>query len=142
MQAAPTIHASAVLAGAYAALIRGPSGSGKSTLALTILRSGALPFTRLVGDDRVHVEARNGRLIVRPAAALQGLIEVRGLGVRALPFEPLAVVKWVIDLAAPDAERLPPEGVSTAIEGIELARLAVAPGMDAWPPAREALRGG
>ena len=66
----PTIHASAVLVGRRAVLIRGPSGSGKSRLALALLQaaqSGALPFARLVADDRALVEACNGRLLVRPA---------------------------------------------------------------------------
>src|SRR5262249_50773426 len=78
----PTVHASAVLAGARAVLIRGPAGSGKSQLALAVIQAaqtGLLRFARLVGDDRVHLEAHHGRLLVRPAAALAGLIEVRGL---------------------------------------------------------------
>ncbi|MEX0751358.1 MAG: HPr kinase/phosphatase C-terminal domain-containing protein [Xanthobacteraceae bacterium] len=126
----PTIHASAVLVGARAVLIRGPSGSGKSKLALDLIeaaQAGLLPFARLVADDRAHVEAVNGRLLVRPAKALAGLIEVRGLGVRKLPAEPVAVVGLVIDLAAGDAARLPqPESNETAIEGVKLPRLAVA----------------
>src|SRR5262245_25653584 len=107
---APTIHASAVLVGARAVLIRGPAGSGKSRLAMALLRvgtSGMLPFTRLIGDDRVHVEPAHGRLLIRPADRLAGLIEVRGLGIRRLPYEPLAVAGLVIDLAAVDSERLP-----------------------------------
>ena len=70
-----SIHASAVLVGARAVLIRGPSGSGKSRLALALLhaaRQGLLPFARLVADDRAHVEAAHGRLLVRPAPALAG----------------------------------------------------------------------
>ena len=106
----PTIHASAVLVGAKAALIRGTAGAGKSQLALLLVeaaRAGALPFARLVADDRVHVEARACRLLVRPAPELAGLIEVRGLGIRRLPYEPAAVVGLVVDLGAADADRLP-----------------------------------
>jgi len=129
-----TIHASAVLVGARAVLIRGPAGSGKSRLALALIQaggSGVLPFTRLVGDDRVHVEAAHGHLLVRPADTLAGLIEVRGLGIRRVPFEPLAAVGLVIDLAAADLERLPrPESAVTEVAGIALPRLAVAPGAD------------
>ncbi len=47
---------------------------------------------------------------MRPAPSLAGLIEIRGLGIRRLPYEPVAVVGLVIDLAASDAERLPPAG--------------------------------
>jgi HPr kinase/phosphorylase len=130
-----TIHASAVLVGARAVLIRGPSGSGKSRLALELIqaaRSGSLRFARLVGDDRVHVKAAHGRLVVRPAAALAGLIEVRGLGIRKLPYEPSAVVGLVVDLAA-EAERLPQADQQTELEGVAVARLAVAAGAPALP---------
>jgi len=133
----PTIHASAVLVGARAVLIRGPAGSGKSRLALRLLeaaQTGLLRFVRLVGDDRVHVHAMHGRLLVRPADRLAGLIEVRGLGIRRLPFEPVAVVGRLIDLAAGDAERVPQTGSTTVtVAGVVLPRLAVAPIADPPP---------
>jgi len=126
-----------VLVGARAVLIRGPAGSGKSQLALALVRagaSGAFPFTRLIGDDRLHVEAAHGRLLVRPAEALAGLVEVRGLGIRKVPFEGTAVVGLVVDLAAPDSERLPERKSAIAeVAGIALPRLAVAPGEDPLP---------
>jgi serine kinase of HPr protein (carbohydrate metabolism regulator) len=138
-----TIHASAVLVGARAVLIRGPSGSGKSLLALALLdlaAAGRIPFARLIGDDRVHVEAAGERLLVRPAEALKGLLEIRGYGLCTLPFEPVAVVGLVVDLAAADAHRLPEaEQRSAALAGIELARLAVAPAIDPVPPVLAAL---
>ena len=91
---------------------------------------GALPFARLVADDRAHVEAHAGRLLVRPAPALAGLIEIRGLGIRRLAFEPVAAVGLVVDLAAEDAARHPgPEAGKTVIAGVSLPRLAVAAGM-------------
>lgn len=131
----PTTHASAVLIGTHAALIRGPSGAGKSRLAFDLIRlagHGGIPFARLVADDRAVMEARNGRLLIRPAPALAGLIEIRGLGIRRLPYEPVAVAGLVIDLAASDSERLPaPEAGRTVVSGIELPRLAVAPDSDA-----------
>ena len=132
-----TIHASAVLIGPKAALIRGPEGSGKSRLVWDLLQAaaqGVLPFARLVADDRAYVEACAGRLLVRPAPALVGLIEIRGLGIRRLPCEPLAAVGLVVDLAAADAARLPgPQAGRTAIGGVSLPRLAIAAGMPALP---------
>ena len=126
-----TIHASAVLVGAKAVLIRGPSGAGKSRLAWQLLQ-GPLPFARLVGDDRVQLEVHSGRLLVRPQAMLAGLIEIRGLGIRRVAFEPAAIVGLVVDLAAADAERLPALGSATSeLEGVKLPRLAVAPGAEA-----------
>ena len=119
-------------------LIRGPAGAGKSRLAWDLLQAaaqGALPFARLVADDRVHVEACNGRLLVRPAPALAGLIEIRGLGIRRVVFEPVAAVGLVVDLAAADAARLPAAPTAQAtIDGISLPRLAVAPDVPALGP--------
>jgi len=132
----PTLHASAVLVGARAVLIRGPSGAGKSRLALELIeaaRAGRLRFARLVGDDRVHLEAVGGRLLVRPAAALAGIIELRGAGIRRVDYEPCAVVGLVVDLGAAHAERLP-DRPTIAIEGIEIPRLAVASGAAPLPP--------
>ena len=140
---AATVHASAVLVGARAVLIRGPAGAGKSRLALALLQAaetGLLRFARLIGDDRVHLEARHGRLLVRPAAALAGLIEIRGLGIRSLAHEPSAVVGLVVDLAAADAERLP-STTATEVSGIRLPRLAVAAGTDPLASVIAALPG-
>ena len=68
----PTVHASAVLVGARAVLIRGPAGAGKSRLAFALIqaaRNGAAARSLVwSADDRVHLEARHGRLLVRPAA--------------------------------------------------------------------------
>jgi HPr kinase/phosphorylase len=128
----PTVHASAVLAGARAVLIRGPSGAGKSRLALALLGAaecGLLPFARLIADDRAQLEPCHGRLLVRPATSLAGLIELRGLGIRPLPYEPVGVVGLVIDLAAEDAERLP-QRLESEVLGVRLPRLAVAAGAD------------
>ncbi len=85
-----SVHASAVLVGDRAVLIRGPSGAGKSRLAFDLIlagRAGQLPPAVLVGDDRVHLDTVAGQLWVRPARELAGLIEVRGLGIRHCDFD-------------------------------------------------------
>ena len=67
MTTKPTVHASAVLVGARAVLIRGPSGAGKSRLALALLQTadnGQSVFTRLVSDDRSHLEAGDRQSVV------------------------------------------------------------------------------
>ncbi len=140
----PTTHASAVLVGAKAVLIRGPSGAGKSMLAWDLIEAGArggLPFARLVADDRAYLEPHGGRLLVRSAQELAGLIEIRGLGIRRLPYEPVAAVGLVVDLAAADAGRMPSREARMAeIAGIRLPRIPVAPGAAALPLLLGALK--
>jgi HPr kinase/phosphorylase len=136
-----SVHASAVLVGNRAVLIRGPSGAGKSRLAFDLIlagRAGQLPAAILVGDDRVHLEAGHGQLhgqlMVRPARELAGLIEIRGLGIRRCEFAKQAVVGLVVDLAAEDAERLPPpQALRTDIYGIKIPRIPVATGFSGLP---------
>jgi HPr kinase/phosphorylase len=135
--ASSTVHASAVLAGARAILIRGPAGAGKSRLALRLIQAaecGQLSFARLVGDDRLELAAFHGRLLARPAPSLAGLIEVRGLGIRRLDHEAAAVVGLVVDLAVSEAERLPGTAAQhVEVVGILLPRLAIALGEDPLP---------
>ena len=133
----PSVHASAVLVGNRAVLIRGPSGAGKSRLAFDLIlagRAGQIALALLVGDDRVHLEAREDQLIVRPARELAGLIEIRGLGIRRCDFAEDAIVGLVADLNAADAERMPPqEALLTSIHGVNLPRIPVEAGYSALP---------
>ncbi|MFL9826832.1 HPr kinase/phosphorylase [Rhodoplanes sp. SY1] len=140
----PTLHATAVLVGRCAVLIRGPSGSGKSRLALRLIEAAGTVggFARLVADDRTIVTAAGGRLLARPPENLAGMIEVRGLGIGRRPHEPVAVVGLVVDLADPRAERLP-DATDTVvcIEGIEMPLLRLPPGVDPLPAVLAALAG-
>lgn len=139
-----TTHASAVLIGPKAVLIRGASGAGKSGVAWRLIeagRQGVLPFGRLVGDDRVELQASQGRLLVRPAEALAGLLEIRGLGIRRLPFEPVGVVELVVDIGQPAPARLPETADATVtLAGVTLPRLAVAAADAALPALLAFLR--
>jgi serine kinase of HPr protein (carbohydrate metabolism regulator) len=129
MSESASVHASAVLVGQRAVLIRGPSGAGKSRLAFDLIlagRAGQVPPAVLVGDDRVHLATLGNEIVVRPAPILAGLIEIRGLGIRRCDFVEHATVGLVVDLAAPDAERLPPpEALITRIFGVEIPRIPV-----------------
>src|SRR5215211_2957406 len=138
-----TVHASAVLVGARAILIQGPAGSGKSRLALALIEAantGQLVFARLVADDRVLLEAVHGRLLVRPPDVLAGLIEVRGLRIRRIPHEPVAVVGWVVDLDADDAQRLPPSALRATLASVTWPRFAIPSCADPLPVVLAALR--
>jgi HPr kinase/phosphorylase len=132
---AATVHASAVQTGDIGILIRGPSGAGKSRLAFALIlggRAGHIPSTQLIGDDRLLLEAKEGRISVRPAPGLEGLIEIRGLGIRRCDFTPQATVGLVVDLAAPDAARMPErDALQVSLNGIKIPRIPVSPGADA-----------
>jgi serine kinase of HPr protein (carbohydrate metabolism regulator) len=133
----PSIHASAVKVSSHAVLIRGPSGAGKSRLAFALIRAGQagqLPPAVLVGDDRVRLDTAGGEIWVRAVPELAGLIEIFGLGVRRFDFINEAPVGLVVDLNAPDAERLPScEALQTTLSGVLLPRIPVGAGQDALP---------
>lgn len=132
------VHASAVLVGERALLIRGPSGSGKSRLASALLdaaRTGILSYARLVADDRVKIFAAGGRLLAAAPETIRGMIETRGLGIRRVDCEPLALVGLVVDLAAEDGARLPETSRGEVeILGVKIPRLPIAAGEEAFPP--------
>jgi serine kinase of HPr protein (carbohydrate metabolism regulator) len=131
------VHASAVKVGDCAVLIRGPSGAGKSRLAFDLIlagRAGLVPNAVLVGDDRVRLDTHGRQIVVRPVRELAGLIEIRGLGIRACDFAEEAIVGLVVDLSAADAERLPPpKAFLTEISGIQIPRIPVGVGFAALP---------
>lgn len=100
---AQILHASCVAWACRAALILGRSGAGKSALALQMMAFGA----DLVSDDRTELQADQDRLIARPLAAIQGLIEARGIGVLRVPFVRQAEIALVVDLDQTETQRLP-----------------------------------
>lgn len=140
-----TVHATCVLVGRSAVLIRGPSGSGKSRLALALIdagKKGELPPARLVADDRVYLRPAHGRLLAEAPEPLRGKIEVRGVGICEIEYEPLALIGLVVDLAAADAGRMPNTAAGEVeLSGVKLSRLAIAEGVSALPPILAAISG-
>lgn len=133
MNATPqTLHATALVIGEAGVLLRGRSGAGKSALAgeLTAAAGAAGLFARLVGDDRVIVEAAHERLVARPHPAIKGVMERRFSCIAAVAHENGAVVRLAVDLVDRDARRdvparMPEDEARTAeIAGVRLARLA------------------
>jgi HPr kinase/phosphorylase len=96
------VHANALVLRETGLLLRGGSGAGKSALSMELIadarRNGE--FASLVGDDRIALENRSGRLIARPHNAIKGSIEVRGAGIVSVPFERSAVIRGLVELAA------------------------------------------
>ncbi len=109
-----------------AVLLRGPSGAGKSDLALRLIDRGA----RLVADDQTHLVRKGRALMASAPEAIAGRMEVRGVGIVALPRAQLigrAPVALLVDLvAANKIERLPEPAVER-VEGLSLPVLALAP---------------
>lgn len=133
------IYATCVACAGRAALLRGPSGSGKSDLALRFLWL-PLESCGLVADDQVHVEREDGALYASAPAAIAGLIEVRGIGLRPVPALPRTRLRLVVDLV-PDSDvpRLPPEPLpEVEILGIGLPHLRL-PAFEASAPMKLAL---
>ncbi len=134
MPASPTIHATCFVLDGYGILLRGASGAGKSRLALHFIETApdrARP-ARLVGDDRVHVEALGDRLIASVPASIAGLIERRSKGLRdegieRIDWQPTAPVSLVVDILD-DAEYfavLREKDRRIALAGVEVAHLTV-----------------
>lgn len=112
------IHASCVAIGTHGVLLLGPSGSGKSDLALRLIDEGA----KLVADDRTILFIKNGALHAKAPASIRSLLEIRGLGIVALPVR--ARVKSVkVALAV----RLGREGARLPTQRLYHAPLAVKP---------------
>ena len=117
------LHATAVAINGIGVLLTGPSGSGKSDLALRLIRQDA----RLIADDRSEVLASDEGLNVAPPPTLEGMLEVRGLGIVVVPFEKSAPVGLICELRnLEDIDRLP-EVETTIIEGVRLPLYKLAP---------------
>jgi len=100
------IHASCVEYSSRGILILGPSGSGKSDLALRLMDAGG----KLVSDDYVNVDFENGKLIATVAANIEGMIEVRGMGLMKVEHIKSHTVDLALDLCNfENIDRLPEE---------------------------------
>lgn len=123
------IHATAIAIDEAGLLLRGASGSGKSTLALALIALAGQDgrFGRLVADDRTALTASGERLVARPVAPLEGIVERRGLGLTPEPATPAAVIRLIVDLIGEEPPRMPePEELVDNLCGIDLPRLRVA----------------
>jgi serine kinase of HPr protein (carbohydrate metabolism regulator) len=111
------IHASCVALAGKGVLLLGPSGAGKSDLALRLIDDGA----KLVADDRCEIFVRAGKLRARAPRTIAGLIELRGLGIIAMPHAGSVGVAMAVRLGE-SAARLPEPAFYAPPAGIGPAR--------------------
>ena len=101
------LQASAVSIDGRALLIEGEPGIGKSSLALALIDRGA----QLIGDDGVTLTLAAGetqsRLIASASPNIEGLIEVRGVGLVRFAVSQPAPVALILMLSQTETERLP-----------------------------------
>lgn len=109
-EAGQAIHATCIVIGTKAILLRGPSGVGKTSLAIELVqRAQHLGiFAAFISDDRVFLSEANGSLIAAAPTTIQGLAELRGYGIITVPKLKKAPVALLLDFEPrADIERMP-----------------------------------
>ena len=115
-----TVHATTVTIGDRAVLLMGESGAGKSDLALRLIDRGA----RLVSDDYTRLDDEGGVLVARSPATIAGKLEIRGIGIVAVPHEAQACVALAVRLGA--EERMP-EPATLVLAGVAVPQVTIDP---------------
>lgn len=117
------IHGTAIDIDGAGILLLGPSGSGKSDLALRLIDAGA----RLVADDRVVRENRNGVIVLSPPEKLAGLLEIRGVGIVHIAFAAASPLHLIVHLEpGGEIERMPEAGFENVL-GVDIASFDLDP---------------
>ena len=114
---------SAVAIDGVALAIEGPAGSGKSSLALAMIDRGAT----LIGDDGVSLKKSDTALIASPPPNIEGLIELRGVGLFEMPLALPCPLALILSLGI-GGERLPDAVSYRELLGIDVPYLPFYPG--------------
>jgi HPr kinase/phosphorylase len=125
------IHGTALALGGEGILLRGPSGSGKSDLALRLIDSGA----RRIADDQTELRDIAGAPRLSAPAAIAGKLEIRGLGIVAVPHQVSAILRLVVDLRPPETIDRMPAPAWCRFFGYDVPAIALAP-FEASAPAK------
>ncbi len=124
-------------------IIRGASGSGKSDLALRCLGlpvSALVPVPlQLIADDWVELRRQGAAIALTCPPAIEGKLEIRGLGLVSVQPAKTAQLMLVVDLVSQSQpiERLP-EIETAELLGTPIPRLALHP-FEASAPLKIAL---
>ncbi|MDX1975634.1 MAG: HPr kinase/phosphatase C-terminal domain-containing protein [Rickettsiales bacterium] len=98
------MHGTCVCIDGKGVLILGDAGSGKSELALRLIDRGAV----LVADDQVELLAVRKELVASVPPQIEGLFEVRGVGIFQMAFVDHVPLSLVVKLVPrTHIERMP-----------------------------------
>ena len=135
------LQATGVAIRGRALLLEGKPGVGKSSLALALIERGGT----LIGDDGVVVRRQGFSQICAPIVCpppnIEGLLEVRGVGLLKVEIAdptPLALILTLLGDAEPDPPRLPETVAVREVLGCPIPVLPFRPGPIA--PAQRAMR--
>jgi serine kinase of HPr protein (carbohydrate metabolism regulator) len=135
------MHATCVFLAGKGVLITGPSGSGKSDLALRLIDQAGYGISdgamraQLVADDQVVLTTKSGSLFASPPHDLEGLLEVRGLGIVRMHHASDVRISLIVRLVAGDQiERLPAApDMTDDIAGVNLPSIALSAASSSAP---------
>ena len=114
------IHATMVVCNGQGVLLKGASGSGKSDLALRLITNKR---ARLVADDVVDLYEKDGKILGTAPQNLQGLLEIRGVGIVKYPFINDSPISLVVNLVASDKVERMPKNEYENILGVEIPKI-------------------
>lgn len=117
-----TLHATSVAIDGRAVLLCGVSGIGKSDLALRLIDRGAV----LISDDYTLVKRVDGQLVATAPVTIVGKMEVRGLGIVAMPHVADVPVALLVDLFD-KVDRMPLEPLMRTVAGMDVRVVKIAP---------------
>ena len=117
------IYASAVCIKDRGVLFLGDSGSGKSDISLRMIANHG---AKLISDDRVDVQNINNHLIASAPKYIQGLLEVRGVGIIDIHTISQSEINLVVQLTTSSIDRMP-KNSTFEIEGVAIPFIKINP---------------